>query len=276
VLDPEDLGQRRNDLAGLLRELRKQAGLTGDRLAARCGISQSKVSRIETGRIVPSVLDVERMLTALDAPPQLVDGVISLARLANTEFQDIRAALRKGLHKKQNELAGLEASATELRYFLPVLITGLLNTPEYARASLEHASGDIAQTVARKLERQAVLYDTDKWFTFVVTEAAVRWSICPPTVMATQIDRLVSVSKLPNVQMCVIPLGQYVPRGPLNTFTVYDSRLVTAETFGGAIIMRDPRDVEHHLQLFTLFEQHSRHSGDATDLLVTWADDFRR
>ena len=58
MLEPEDLGKRKSDLAQELRRLRRQAGLTGDRLAARAGMSQSKISKIETGKILPSLLDV--------------------------------------------------------------------------------------------------------------------------------------------------------------------------------------------------------------------------
>src|SRR6516162_8519406 len=67
VLEPEELGQRKDELATSLREARKAAGLTGERLAARCGISQGKISKIETGKVLASATDVERILTALGA-----------------------------------------------------------------------------------------------------------------------------------------------------------------------------------------------------------------
>jgi transcriptional regulator with XRE-family HTH domain len=103
VLEPEALGQRRNDLAHALRELRQRAGLTGDRLAARSGMSQSKISKIETGRVLPSLADVERLLTALNAQSGLVDEIYTLARVANTEYADLRASLRRGLHHKRGQ-----------------------------------------------------------------------------------------------------------------------------------------------------------------------------
>lgn len=275
MLEPEQLGQRRNDLAHALRSMRKQAGLTGDRLAARCNMSQSKVSKIETGKVLPSVLDVELMLRALEAPPDLVDDVVALARLANTEFQDVRSLLRKGLDRKQDELAGLEGAAVSLRYFLPAMITSLISTPEYIQASLGHLPGDVSRAITKKLERQAVLYDESRNFTFILTESAVRWALCPPPIMALQIDRLVSLSRLPNVSLGVLPARSHTPRGPLNTFTIYDDRIVTAETFGGAIIMRDPRDVTFHLQLFDLFTRYAQFNGDAREHLEEWAYAFR-
>src|SRR6516165_12385621 len=82
VFEPEELGQRKDELAGALREARKRAGLTGDRLAARCGISQSKVSKIETGKVLPTATDVERILTALGADPDRITELMALARMA--------------------------------------------------------------------------------------------------------------------------------------------------------------------------------------------------
>jgi hypothetical protein len=47
----------------------------------------------------------------------------------------VRASVRRGLHRQQHELAALEANATRVRHFLPTLITGLLQIPEYIRAA---------------------------------------------------------------------------------------------------------------------------------------------
>jgi transcriptional regulator with XRE-family HTH domain len=275
VFEPEELGQRKDELAQALRQARKDAGLTGDRLSARCGISQSKISKIETGKVLPSVTDIERILTALGVSDDRQRELTALARLANTEFQSLRAGLQRGLHQKQRELAALEAGSTHIRFFLPLMITGLLQTPEYARASLANFPGDHPQAIAKRLDRQARLYDASKRFTFVLTEAAARWQLCDPQVMAVQMDRLASLSALPNIRLGIIPLDTHVPDGPLNTFTVYDERIATAETFGGVIMMRDPRDVSYHLELFAFFEQYARFQDPARSLLASYAETFR-
>lgn len=275
TFEPEQLGQSRNDLAQTLRELRKRAGLTGDRLARRCNMSQSQISKFETGKKTPKLVDVERILRALDAPADIVAEVTALARIANTEWQDKRSSWRRGMEKRQTELASLEREASELRYFLPAMITGLLATPEYVRASLTHTPGDSSKTMTRKLDRQAVLYDTSKTFTFVLTEQAVRWAIVPAPAMAVQIDRLVSLSHLPNLRLGVIPLGTVMTRGPMNTFTVYDNRLATVENFTGRMVFRDSRDVSEHLAVFSSFEQRACFGDEARDLLQQWANSYR-
>ena len=275
MFQPEELGQRKDELASALREARKRAGLTGDRLAARCDISQSKISKIETGKVLPSVTDVERILLALGVGADYAADLLALARLANTEFQSTRASLRRGLHQKQRELAALEDCSSHIRFFVPLMITGLLQTPEYARASLANFPGDHPQAIAKRLDRQAKLYNQAKRFSFVLTEAAVRWQLCEPRVMAVQTDRLISLSELPNIRLGVIPLNRYVPDGPLNTFTVYDERIATSETFSGVILMRDPRDVSQYTELFTFYEQYADFDDDARMLLESYAAQFR-
>ena len=87
-LDPARSEQDRKSLADALRDLRRASGLSGDRLARRCGMSQSKVSRIETGRLLPSVIDVHQWLDALGADNATGDELLTLARLANAEYQE--------------------------------------------------------------------------------------------------------------------------------------------------------------------------------------------
>lgn len=238
-------------------------------------MSQSQISKFETGKRTPRLLDVERILRALDTPPERMAEVLALARIANTEWQDKRSSWRRGLDKRQAELSALESEATALRYFLPAMITGLLATPEYVRASLSHAPGDISKTVARKLERQAVLYDTSKTFTFLLTEQAVRWAVVPAPAMAVQIDRLVSLSRLATVRLGVLPLGVTSTRGPMCTFTVYDDRLVTVENFTGRLVFRDPRDIAEHLAVFAEFECRALFGELGRRRLAEWADGYR-
>ncbi|MFF2039770.1 helix-turn-helix domain-containing protein [Kitasatospora sp. NPDC058170] len=276
AIDPAELGQSKSDLAKALKELRDQAGLSGDRLARRCGMTQSKISKIETGRSVPSLVDVELILRALEVPAELARRVLDLARVANTEWQDVRALRQKGLDKKQVELAALDASSTEIRYFLLSMLTTLLATPEYIRASLAHVPGDASKAVAKKLDRQTVIYDESKTFTFILTEQAARWAVLPPRAMTLQLDRLMSLSRLPNIRLGVIPLGKYIPDCPLNTFTVYDRSLATVETETGIIVLRDPRDVQQYRDMFAMYEGHALFDEQARGKLTEWADMFRR
>ncbi|ORT54047.1 helix-turn-helix transcriptional regulator [Streptomyces sp. CB03238] len=275
TFEPDELGQSKADLAETLKTLRKRAGRTQVWLAQRCNMSQTKVSNIEGGKLTPSLVDVELILRALDAPPKLVAQVATLARTANTEWQDVWSQRRTGLEKKQNELAGFEKSSTEFRYFLLSMVTGLLATPEYVRASLAHVPGDHSKAIAKKMERQSVLYDTSKRFTFILTEQAARWPFLPAPAMAMQIDRLTSISLLPNIRLGVIPIDGHLPVCPLNTFTIYDARIATVETSTGAMVFRHHRDVSAYLNEFSQYEGLALFGEHARERLAEWASRYR-
>ncbi|MFE4330930.1 Scr1 family TA system antitoxin-like transcriptional regulator [Streptomyces sp. NPDC056831] len=277
AIEPDELDQSGRELAAMLKHLRKQAGLSGVRLAARCNMSQSKISRIESNKGRPSLLDVEQLLRGLEATPAIAAEVMALARIAQTEWQDGRTLRRKGLDKKQLQLAGLEASSTTFRYFLLSMVTGLLATPEYVRASLAKAPPEQqAKAVAMKLDRQRVLFDRSKSFTFILTEQAVRYPLIPPDELAIQIDRLGSLSRQPNIRLGVIPMGVHFGFGVLNTFTVYDETLATAELDLGAIVFRDSRDVQDLISRFADYEGCALFGELAREHLSAWAEYCRR
>lgn len=158
-----------------------------------------------------------------------------------------------------------------MRYFLFSMVTGLLATPEYVRASLAHSPADTSKAVAGKLGRQAVLYDASKRFTFVLTEQAVRWPVVSPLALAEQMDRLASLSYLPNVQIGVIPVGTPTHRTPLSTFTIYDAALVALETTAGSLVLRDGRDVQAYLKEFSGYEEHALFREDLRARLAEWS-----
>lgn len=278
--DPAEAGRDRQSLASALRNLRAASGLSGDRLARRCGLSQSKISRIETGRLLPSVTDVEQILAGLGVDQGTRDELLALTQVANSEYQDVRASVRRGLHHRQRELASLERSTAHIRYFLPTLITGLLQTPEYMQAAMNTpiapATANTESAISLKLRRQAVLHDQGKRFDFLLTESALRWQLSTASIMAVQIDRLISLSRLPNIQIGVIPLSALIPDGAYHTFVVYGTRLVTIELFTGQLVLRDPKDTSHYLSLFEFFSSHALWRDEARCFLNGIAEGFRR
>ncbi|WP_028647930.1 helix-turn-helix transcriptional regulator [Nocardiopsis sp. CNT312] len=281
TLEPENADRQRGELADALRRLRRSAGMTGAGLAARAGMSQAKISKIENNRIRPSHLDVERILTALGVPLEGQDGVrlLELARVTNSDYQGFRTALQRGLGELQRDLAAIEGAATTIRYFLPCMITGLLQTPEYARQSLAHPlvnrGAEWHTALARRLERQQALYQPGRRFVFVLTEAALRWPLCPPAVMALQMDRLASLSELAGVDIRIVPAHPPVPSGPLNGFTLYDDRLVTVEVFTGELALRDPKDIAYSEEIFDFYHGRSLAHDDARSFLGRFAQEYR-
>ena len=280
-IEPETQARERKDLAEALGGLRRASNLSGERLALRCNMSQTKISRIETGRALPTVIDVERILKALAVPDEVADELLALARRANVDYASWRAYARVGLYHKQAELKALESSSRVMRHFLPAVPTGLLHVREYATETLSPTVDgdpvrDVARAVQARMDRQAVLDDTSRSFWFLMTEQAVKWQRAGTRAMAAQCAHMAEVNRKPNVEIGIVQQGVQVPGTPMNIFVVYDDRLVTIELFSGEVVLRDPRDISQHLNLFDLFWAHALTGDDVSSFLEEAADGFMR
>lgn len=245
-------------------------------------MSQTKISRIETGRVIPSVIDVERILTALEVPREVADDLLALTRTANVDYASWRAYARIGLWQKQAEIKALEEASRTVRQFLPAIPSGLIQTPEYARETLTprvhgRAAVDVERAVRARIDRQSVMDDDARRFFFVMPEHAVRWQRASREVMARQVAHMAEIAATrPNIEIAIIPQSSTVLASPLNSFVLYDDRLVVVELFSGEVALRDPRDVAYHANLFGLFCSHALKGPAAVDLLESIARDFMR
>ncbi|MET8483402.1 helix-turn-helix transcriptional regulator [Streptomyces tendae] len=258
------------ELGAALRALRQASGKEAKVVARSSVMSTAKLSKIENGRVAPATADVERILTALDVSPEIKAEYLAVARAQATEATAWRLFRRMGYHKKQEQIKALESSMTLLRLFQPSLVPGLLQTPEYIRAVLEPkglTDEQLSRTVSARIERQRVLYDTSKALHFVVTEPVLRWRLLPPAMMAGQLDRIVSVSRLPNVDVRVAPLDEPQRDVPGHSFVIRDDRVVTVETTHAEVVVTDPRDVSLYVEKFDRFASVSL-AGDAMRDLV--------
>nr|WSW62817.1 helix-turn-helix domain-containing protein [Streptomyces sp. NBC_00998] len=257
-------------LGAALRALREASGKEAKAVARSALMSPSKLSKIENANLLPSATDVERILTALGVSDAIKAEYTEAARAATTEATAWRLLKRAGIHKGQQAAKALEAQMATLRLFQPALVPGLLQTPEYIRAILQrhNLSGDaLTRTISGRLERQAVLFDSTKKLRFVITEPVLRWRIVSPQMMAAQLDRIVSVSRLAHVDISVVPLSAPQTDIANHAFVIRDDRMVTVETVHAEIVVTDPRDVEMYVRKFEGFEN-SALSGDGMRSLV--------
>jgi hypothetical protein len=216
-----------------------RAGLSGKEMSERTGWQASKVSRLETGRQLPSEPDVLRWGEICDAGPALRDELLALRESASSAHRAWRLKVRNGVHAVQADYNRLVAQSRTVRHFETAWVPGLLQTPDYARhvfaemvALHQVAVGDAEAAVALRMERQRFLYDTTKRFEFLLAEPALRWGLCPPDVMRVQLDRLRGVIGLTHIRFGVLPLDASLATPPQNAFQLYDG-VAIVETFVG-------------------------------------------
>ncbi|MCM3921557.1 helix-turn-helix transcriptional regulator [Frankia sp. AiPs1] len=221
--------------------MRKAAGLTGEVLATNLGWPRSKISKLENGRQAPSELDVQEWTRACDADTEATHALLEELAAGRARHRQWRHELRRGQVALQSDLGTLLRSASRVCNFEIMLIPGLVQTAGYARYRvLENvrvygASADeVDATVAARLALQDVLHDRTKAFEFLFSEAALRAGLCPPDVMAAQLDRLLGLAGMPNLTLGIVPFGAEPSIAALNGFLMVDDATFV-ETFASEI-----------------------------------------
>jgi transcriptional regulator with XRE-family HTH domain len=269
----------RAQLGSALRALRVASGKEAKAVARSALMSPSKLSKIENARLAASATDVERILTAIGVSAEVKAEYTEAARASATEATAWRLLKRIGVHKGQQAAKALEAQMSMLRLFQPALVPGLLQTPEYIRAVLRRhdlSADALTRTINGRLERQAILYDNSKSLRFIITEPVLRWRIVPPQMMAAQLDRIVSMSRLPHVDIRVVPLQIQQHDIANHAFVIRDDRVVTVETVHAEVVVTDPRDVGIYVEKFDGFVQVALSGDDMRSLVEGIRDDFLR
>lgn len=249
----------RQQLGRRLRAARERAGLSGAEVARRTGIVQSKVSRVETGRLVASAAEVDAWAAATDMEPAERAALAELREQVATESITWRRLMRDGLGPIQAEVKAMETASAVVREYHPVLIPGLLQAPAYAQAVAEARHGprhpNVAAWVAAVLDRQQLLYEPGHRFEFVIGEAALRWRPGPTEMMTGQLTHLAAVAALPNVSIRVLPFGEAVPMWRSHHFTMFEradgQAMVHLELLTGGQNLRDPDDLARFAEAFT-------------------------
>lgn len=215
----------------------------------------SKVSKIEHAKQTPSNDDVRAWCSAVGAEQATEDLLVALHTL-ETRHAEWQRQFRTGVASVQTQTARREETTELLRIFEPTFVPGLLQTPEYARhrfTEVTHKFGhrnDIDTAVAERMRRQEVLYRPGKRFHVVITEAVLRYALCPPDVMLGQLDRMTSVSTLPNVRLGIVPFEQRYAIAPAHGFWIHDDDLVQVETFSAALNLAQPGEIELYTKVF--------------------------
>lgn len=269
--------QARREFGGELRALRRRAGLTGDQIADRLGWSQPKVSKIETGKTMPTVADVRAFAEAAGAAREELANLLERFEELATQVTGWRVLLRSGIVGSQQRVAVQDERTTMLRQLASTAgVPGLLQTAEYARSVLSDGpdpTADVAAGVAARLDRQKIIYTPGKEFRFALLED--RQLVADPQVMAVQMDRISQLSTLSNVHIGVVPQDRRLPLAPLHGFRMYDGELVTIELETGVVEVQSPVDVAYYRRMFDALDEVADHGDDARRLLARLAAHYR-
>jgi transcriptional regulator with XRE-family HTH domain len=279
--------RERRRLSERLRLLRQEAGISGNQFAKRLGWPQSKVSKIETAKQLPTEEDIRHWVNMIGAPDEVVGELLLLLRRARVEYatwkENYLAA--GGAAGKQADILALESRMTRIGEFQPAFVPGLVQTAEYARELQHLPSGplafggdeaDIAQMVANRMRRQQVLYTPGKRVQLIMLEGALRTRVCSAVTLAGQLDRLIAVIGLPTLELGILPFEGDVPVLPINAFWLYDEDLVVIETLTGEQQLSEPDEIALYDRFFELLRNAARKGPEAVAIIQRALSDLRR
>lgn len=235
-----------------LRRLREARGMTMEDTSRLIRCSPSRISRIESGEIKPRTGDVMELLVAYETALESEPGK-SLLALARDLRESGWWQRLDTLSSRYTTYIAYEAEAVELWNFEPTLVPGLLQTEAYARAvnsvGRETDKEAIEQGVRARLTRQEVLTrPAPLRFHAILSEAALMCEVGGPDVLREQRERIVELSRLPNVAVQVLRFAAGTHLADRGGFAVLrfqkdEPLLGYIETLAGELFLESPREI---------------------------------
>ncbi|MFJ4548621.1 helix-turn-helix domain-containing protein [Streptomyces sp. NPDC088817] len=271
-----DYQRAREELGVKLRELRIESPdgrLTGTELAQRLGWPQSKVSKLENGRQTPTDDDLRAWTEAVGQSavfPEL------RARLKGFEshIRSWRRQLSGGHVPVQETWNTLVSGAQTLHALSNAAVSGMLQTADYARcvfeghSALQNAPRDTEAAVRARMRRQEWLYRPGKRLNLLMHESVLWARICPPEVLAAQLDRLLGVVGMDTVRMGILPMDGALPLALGNSFCMLDDRLVVVEDWHAELWLDDAETIALYRQVWDTFAESAVFGADAQQVIA--------
>ncbi|HEX3787733.1 MAG TPA: helix-turn-helix transcriptional regulator [Pseudonocardiaceae bacterium] len=245
---------RRMILGTQLRRLRERAELTRAEAGYSIRGSESKISRLELGRVSFKERDVTDLLTLYGVHDQDErDQFLSMVKQSNQpgwwhRFNDL-------MPKWFEDYVGLEEAAARIQTYELQFVPGLLQTEAYARTVVSHGqrhavNDDVERRVALRMRRQKVLMGRQAprlWA--IIDESVLHRPLGGREVLREQIDHILEWSTMPHVSVQVVPydMSGFAAEGAFTLLRFAEAELPNIayiEHLAGALYLEKPDEIE--------------------------------
>ncbi|MEU4421391.1 helix-turn-helix transcriptional regulator [Actinoplanes sp. NPDC024001] len=266
-----------------LRKAREAAGLSQREVAPAMDWSLSKLIRIETGAVGISINDLKVLLQLYKIDDQVrIDELIGMARAAKepawwAPYKDV-------ITQELSRFLSYESAASIIRNFEPVVVPGLLQTEEYARATLAQMAPSISNPnpklldqidslVDLRMDRQERLSqreDAPKIF-LAMDESVLRRQVGTPDVMRRQLERIRHALTQPDATIWIVPFGAGLYQMMRGAYVLFElpspgenEDVLYLEDFRGELLIKDDMPATAaYLESFWNIEQIALKNEDA-------------
>lgn len=265
-----------------LSRLRERGGISPDQIANRLGCSTSKISKIEAGDVSMKKVELEAILDFYQVTDESLRAEL---------FELQRLGTQRGWWARYGKLPapftdflGLETAAVKIHVFEPLMVTGLLQTEEYARAVSEShnllASDEERERQVRiRMERQVkVLAEDPPDINVILDEAALRRPIGGPQVMAQQLQHLAKLPRSITVRVVPFRTGGYPGiLGPMTLFEFEEhlhSPVVYVESQAGNAYLEKDHDLRRCYTAYEHIAASALNKQDSARLIAAVAREY--
>lgn len=239
-----------------LRRIRESLDISGSAVARDLGWSQSKISRVETGRFGASVSEIAALLNYYGVAEEVRAEILaSVARKSGLEGAWIVSA--GGPSRRQSSVADVESRVQRLRQYHASWIPGLLQTADYATGVCEAAGFKPQDVVPQRLHRQGLMAARSgkAKYQVVLDESALRRApLVTSDNMVGQMTALLDRSRSGYVDLRVVPLDRNRAVFAAGSFVLYEFQsgppVVLCEAQTADLYLSAGRDIAAYERLF--------------------------
>ncbi|MGH3943356.1 MAG: helix-turn-helix domain-containing protein [Pseudonocardiaceae bacterium] len=272
---------RAREMGEGMRRAMDGAGLDQTGVARLLGWSQSRVSRLLSGKRSGTEVDVSAFLAVCQVTGAERERLLRICREQNTPgwLQQHGARLPQQLLT----LIDHENKAVTIDEFEATLVPGLLQTTDYARALLRQAGtippDEIEDRVAARLGRQSLFgRERPARFTFFVHEFVLRLPVGGPTVMFEQLQHLLRKAIRPYLTLRVVPAargGHAAINGTFRLMEFAEFRPVAyLESQTASLFLEKPEEIAAYRRILRLLAETALGEGESAELIATLATEL--
>jgi transcriptional regulator with XRE-family HTH domain len=248
-----------------VRRARQTARWTLAEFGQRIGYDSGQISRIENGKRAPTELFAQMC----DRVFPERDGWFGEFYAESRTWIATPPWFRSWVEHEQN--------AASLRIWQPGVLSGLLQTGDYAHAILSVNPGvtddQVDARLAARLARQETLTRDDPppvWF--LVDETALRRNVGSPELMAKQLAHLAGVARLPNVAIQVVP--NIAHAGLLGGFALTEGAAYVETAVAGQVF-EDAQIIAALLTRFDTLRNEALRASDSLTLIERICEEWK-
>ncbi|MDQ2788746.1 MAG: DNA-binding protein [Pseudonocardiales bacterium] len=273
---------QRRRLGNALKRARDHANKTQDEAAVVIDAAASKISRLELGQSGIKLTDLALLLDLYGVSGEQADWMRDLARAGRQRGR--WSGYRTVIPDWFRAYVDLEADASEIRWYQPEVVPGILQTESYIRAMNATAHPRITdeavnRQVKVRLERQAVLDQPVTTLSFILSESALRRNIGDASIMQAQLIHLAEAAERPNVELQVLPFDAQTYGAAWIGFTIlrFDhdatSDVVYVETYTDGDYLDSHDEVQAYTALWNRLQAAAMGQVESRNLIIRLADE---